>query len=75
MQMKGNELLRLLKMSDAEFFQKYLDEDKTYVMFGPSFPAPVQEVIFGSIQKYLAGQCNREESLKEITNSWNTNIG
>ena len=59
----------------ATDFQKYLDEDKTYVMFGPSFPAPVQEVIFGSIQKYLAGQCNREESLKEITNSWNTNIG
>ena len=26
MQMKGNELLRLLKMSDAEFFQKYLDD-------------------------------------------------
>lgn len=48
----------------ATDFQKYLDEDKTYVMFGPSFPAPVQEVIFGSIQKYLAGQCNRRRKLK-----------
>ena len=44
-------------------------------MFGPSFPAPVQEVIFGSVQKYLAGQCDREDSLKEITNAWNANIG
>ncbi|MDD2956985.1 MAG: extracellular solute-binding protein [Lachnospiraceae bacterium] len=55
-------------------FQSYLDEDKTFVMFGPSFPAAAQEDIFASVQKYLAGKCTREESLQEITDSWNRNI-
>lgn len=55
-------------------FQKYLEEDKTYVMLGPSFLAAAQEDIFASVQKYLAGKATREESLQEITDSWNRNI-